>query len=81
MKSGSELLVWEHIFKIPPEEKEKIAAVIPLAIHLPDGSVNQTGYGGKLREQDESTVITPAEKIRFKVIDKKAEKFTYHIRL
>ncbi len=81
MKSGGELLVWEPIFKIPPEEKEKKAAVIPLTIHLPDGRTNQTGYGGKLREQDESTVLTPAEKIGFKVLDKKVEEFTYHLRL
>ncbi|MHA1493850.1 MAG: class I SAM-dependent methyltransferase [Candidatus Thorarchaeota archaeon] len=81
MKSGGELLVWEPIFKIPPEEKEKIAAVIPLVIHLPDGRVNQTGYGSKLREQDESTVLAPAEKIGFKVIDKKVEEFTYHLKL
>ena len=81
MKPGGQLLVWEPIFKIPPEEREKKNAVIPLTIHLPDGRTNQTGYGGRVRDQDESTVITPAEKIGFKVVDKKIEEFTYHLRL
>ncbi|MGY5878987.1 MAG: class I SAM-dependent methyltransferase [Candidatus Thorarchaeota archaeon] len=81
MKPGGELLVWEPIFKIPPEEREKNAAVIPLKIHLPDGRVNQTGYGGPLRDLDESTILTPATKIGFKVLDKKVEEYTYFVRL
>lgn len=81
MKPGGELLIWDPIFKIPPEEREKKAAVIPLTIHLPDGRVNQTGYGGPLRDLDESAVLAPAEKVGFKVLDKKVEEFTYFIRL
>jgi ubiquinone/menaquinone biosynthesis C-methylase UbiE len=81
MKSGGELLIWEPIFKIPPEEKEKKVAVIPLTIHLPDGKTIQTGYGGKIREQDESTVLAPAGNMGFTVVDKKIEEFTYFLRL
>lgn len=81
MKPGGELLIWEPIFKIPPEEQKKKAAVIPLKIYLPDGRVNETGYGGSLRDQDESMILTPALKIGFKVLDKKVEEFTYHLRL
>ncbi|MFW9843502.1 MAG: class I SAM-dependent methyltransferase [Candidatus Thorarchaeota archaeon] len=81
MKSGAELLVWEPIFKIPPDEKDKKNAVIPLSIHFPDGRTNQTGYGGRLRDQDESTFLTPAIKIGFKVLEKKMEEFTYFVKL
>ena len=81
MKSGAELLVWEPIFKIPPEEKEKKHAVIMLKIHLPDGRVNETGYGGRLRDQDDTTILTPALKVGFKVIEKKVEEYTYFVRL
>ena len=81
MKPGGQLLVWEPIFKIPPEEKDKKNAVIMLKIHLPDGRVNETGYGGRMRNQDESTFLTPAEKVGFKVIDKNVEEFTYYLRL
>jgi ubiquinone/menaquinone biosynthesis C-methylase UbiE len=81
MKSGGELLVWEPIFKIPPEEREKKNAVIPLKIHFPDGTEVKTGYGGQMRDQDESTILVSAEKIGFKVADKKIEEFTYYLRL
>lgn len=81
MKSGGELLIWEPIFKIPPEEREKKFAVIPLSIHLPDGRTIQTGYGGRLRDQDETTILTPAMKIGFVVLDKKVEEYTYFLRL
>lgn len=81
MKPGGELLIWEPIFSIPPEEREKKAAVIPLTIHFPDGRINQTGYGGKLRDQDESTFLTPAIKIGFKVLYKNVDEFTYHLHL
>ena len=81
MKPGGELLVWDSIFKIPPEDREKKAAVIPLKIYLPDGRENQTGYGGPLRDLDESSILTPATKIGFVVLDKKIDEFTYHLRL
>jgi hypothetical protein len=81
MKSDAELLVWEPIFKIPPDEKDKRNAVIMLKIHLPDGRINETGYGGRMRDQDESTFLTPAIKVGFKVLEKKVEEFTYFLKL
>ena len=81
MKPGGQLHIWEPIFKIPPEEREKKNAVIPLTIHLPDGKVIQTGYGGRVRDQDETTVLGPAKKIGFKVVEKKVEEFTYYLYL
>jgi ubiquinone/menaquinone biosynthesis C-methylase UbiE len=81
MKSKGELLVWEPIFKIPAEEKEKKNAVIILTIHLPNGKEIQTGYGGRIRDQDINTLLNPAEKVGFKVLEKKEEEFTYYMRL
>jgi SAM-dependent methyltransferase len=81
MKPGGELLIWEPIFKIPSEERKKKAAVIPLKIHLPDGRINQTGYGGVLRDQDESTILDYALEIGFKVLEKEVEEFIYYLRL
>jgi len=81
MKAGGELLIWEPIFKIPQEEREKKYVLISLTIHLPDGKTIQTGYGGLLRDQDESTILSPAMKIGFVVLERNVEDYTYFLRL
>jgi ubiquinone/menaquinone biosynthesis C-methylase UbiE len=80
LKPGGELLVWEPIFTIAPEEQSKKLAVIPLEIHLPNGPVIETGYGGILRDQDIETIIRPAKKTGFRVIEKKVDKHTFFVK-
>ncbi len=81
LKPGGEFMIWEPIFTIPPEEREKRLAVILLKIHFPDGSFVDTGYGGILRDQNADTIINPAETIGFKVVKKKATDYTFHVKL
>ena len=81
LKPGGEFMIWDSIFAIPPEERKKKLAVILLKIHFPDGSFNDTGYGGVLRDQDISTVTHPAQKLGFKVIEKKTADYTFYVRL
>lgn len=81
LKPGAELMVWEPIFTIPPEEQSKKLAVIPLKIHLPNDSVIETGYGGVLRGQNTEAIIRPAKKVGFKVTAKKVDKHTFFVKL
>ena len=81
LKPGGEFMIWDPIFAIPPEERKKRLAVILLKIHFPDGSFSDTGYGGVLRDQDISTVTHPAQKIGFKVIEKKTADCTFYVKL
>jgi len=81
LRPGGELMVWEPIFTIPPEEQTKKLAVIPLKIHLPNGSIIETGYGGILRNQGIDTIIGPAKKTGFKAIEKKIDKQTFFVKL
>ena len=80
MKPGGELLIWEPIFAIPPEERSKRLAVIFLKIYLPNGIVNETGYGGVLRDQNVDTIIEPAEKVGFKVFKKEINEHHFFIK-
>ncbi len=79
MKPGGKFLIWDPVFKIPPEDKKR--PVIFLTIHLPDGRVVETGYGGRMRDQDINTILTPAEEIGFKEIDRNEEEFLYYLKL
>jgi len=79
LKPGGELMVWEPIFTVPPEEQTKKFAVIPLEIYLPNGPVIETGYGGILRDQNIETIIGPAKKTGFKVIEKEVGKHTFFV--
>ncbi len=79
LRPGGVLMVWEPIFAIPQEQKSKKLAVIPLKIHLPDGSVIETGYGGILRDQSIETIMMPAKKTGFRVIEKKVDKHTFYV--
>jgi SAM-dependent methyltransferase len=81
LKTGGEFMIWEPIFTIPPEEREKRLAVILLNIQLPDGSSIDTGYGGVLRDQDINTIIRPAKKIGFVVIEHKIDEYTFYVKM
>lgn len=81
LKPRGELLVWEPTFSIPNEEQSKKRAVIFLKIHFPDGRINQTGYGGILRDQDLNTIIQPAQKVGFKVLEKRIEEHHFFVKL
>jgi SAM-dependent methyltransferase len=82
LKPGGKFLIWDPIFKIPPEEKnKKKRPVIFLTIHLPDGKIVDTGYGGWMRDQDINTILTPAEEVGFKVIDRREEDYTFYLKL
>ena len=80
LKPGGEFMVWEPIFSIPQDERLKKLAVIPLEIHLPNGPVIETGYGGILRDQNSETIIGPAKRSGFRVIEKKTDKHTFFVR-
>ena len=80
LKPGGQFMVWEPIFTIPPEERSKKLAVIPLEIHLPNGPVIETGYGGILRDQGIDTIIGPAKKTGFKVFEKKVGRHTFFVK-
>jgi SAM-dependent methyltransferase len=81
LKPGGEIMIWEPIFMIPPEEREKRLAVILLKIHFPDGSFIDTGYGGVHRDQDIETIIHPASKIGFVVTEKKIDEYIFYVKL
>ena len=80
MKPGGKFLVWEPIFAIPQQELSKRRAVIFLKIHFPDGKINETGYGGILRNQNLDSIVKPAQKIGFKVLDKKINDYYFFIK-
>jgi SAM-dependent methyltransferase len=80
LKPGGVFMVWEPIFTIPPEEQSKKLAVILLRIHLPDGTINETGYGGILRDQGIDTIVLPAQKIGFKVLEKKVDRHYFYVK-
>jgi ubiquinone/menaquinone biosynthesis C-methylase UbiE len=81
LKPGGEVHIWEAIFRIPPEEKEKERFVIILKTHFPDGRENQTGYGGFMRDQQPELFLEPAQKVGFKIADKKIDDFLFYAKL
>lgn len=50
LKPGGKLLVWDVMFT-PPASVDKEVIALYLKTNLPDGSVNQTGYGVKMHAQ------------------------------
>ena len=81
LKPGGELFIWDAIFEVPPEEREKKRFVVILKTHFPDGLENQTGYGGIVREQQPDMFLRPAQKAGFKILDKKVDDFQFYVRL
>lgn len=82
LKPSGKFLVWDPVFKIPPEDKKnKKRPLIFLAVHLPDGRVVDTGYGGWMRDQDINTILAPAEEVGFKMIERNEEEYMFYLKL
>ena len=80
MKPGGEFMVWDPIFVIPEEDRSKRLAVIFLKILFPDGTVNETGYGGPLRDYSIDSIVEPAQKVGFKVIENKTSDHYFFVK-
>jgi ubiquinone/menaquinone biosynthesis C-methylase UbiE len=81
LKPGGEVIIWDAIFEVPPEEREKKRFVVVLKTHFPNGLENQTGYGGIVRDQQPDMFLKPAQKVGFKILDKKVDGFQFYVRL
>ena len=81
LKPGGELFIWDAIFEVPPEEREKKRFVAILKTHFPNGMENQTGYGGIIRDQQPNMFLKPAKKVGFKILDQKVDDFQFYVRL
>lgn len=81
LKPGGELLIWDAIVKIPPEEKDKKYFLVMMNVHFPDGSETETGYGYLLRDQQPDLFLQPAQKVGFKLLDQKVDDFLFYARL
>ncbi|MHA1746679.1 MAG: class I SAM-dependent methyltransferase [Promethearchaeota archaeon] len=60
LKPGGKLLVWDVIFD-PPEFVDKKIIAFHLKVNLPDGTVNQTGYGAKMHAQKMEDFVNLAD--------------------
>jgi ubiquinone/menaquinone biosynthesis C-methylase UbiE len=81
LKHGGEVLVWDVVLRIPPEERETDKFVIILKTIFPNGQVNETGYGGKLRERDADSILKPALKVGFKLLEQRIDEYHYFVKL
>lgn len=81
LKPGGEVLIWDAIVKVPPEEREKKQFVVILKTHFPDGRENQTGYGGIVRDQDLESFLKPAQKVGFKILEKNESEYTFFLKM
>jgi ubiquinone/menaquinone biosynthesis C-methylase UbiE len=81
LKPSGEVLIWDAIVRIPPEESEKKRFVILLKTIFPDGLENQTGYGGILRNQNADYFIKSAQKVGFKALEKVESDCTFFLKL
>ncbi|MHA1965206.1 MAG: class I SAM-dependent methyltransferase [Candidatus Thorarchaeota archaeon] len=81
LKPGGEVLIWDAIFEVPPEEREKKSFVVILKTHFPNGLENQTGYGGIIRDQDIDFFLKPAQKVGFKVLEQNESECTFFLKL
>jgi ubiquinone/menaquinone biosynthesis C-methylase UbiE len=80
LKPRGVFMIWEPLFSIPREERTKKLAVILLRILFPDGTTNETGYGGILRDQNVGTIVGPAEKSGFKVLETTVDRHYFYVR-
>jgi ubiquinone/menaquinone biosynthesis C-methylase UbiE len=78
LKPGGKLLVWDVIFN-PPISVDKEVIALYLKVHLPDGSVNQTGYGVKMHAQKMEDFIDLATNHGLTVIRKEATDQVYFL--
>ncbi|MHA2077251.1 MAG: class I SAM-dependent methyltransferase [Candidatus Thorarchaeota archaeon] len=81
LKPGGVVHIWDAIFQIPSEEKEKNRFVIILKTHFPNGQENQTGYGGLMRDQHPELFLSPAQKVGFTILEKKVDGFQFYAKL
>ena len=81
LKPGGEVLIWDVVLRIPPEEQEKDKFVIFLKTIFPTGLENETGYGGKLREQDADSILKPAQKVGFKLLEQRIDEYHFFVKL
>jgi ubiquinone/menaquinone biosynthesis C-methylase UbiE len=81
LKPGGEVLIWDAIFEVPPEEREKKSFVVILKTNFPNGLENQTGYGGIIRDQDIDFFLKPAQKVGFKVLEQNESEYTFFLKL
>lgn len=81
LKSGGEVLIWDAIVEVPPEEREKQRFVVILKTHFPNGQENQTGFGGIVRDQDLESFLKPAQKVGFKVLEKDVSEYMFFLKM
>jgi ubiquinone/menaquinone biosynthesis C-methylase UbiE len=81
LKPGGEVLIWDVVLRIPPEEQDKDKFVIILKTTFPSGLENETGYGGKLPEQDADSILKPALKVGFKLLEQRIDEYHYFVKL
>ncbi len=81
LKPGGELLIWDTIVKVPPEEKDKKYFLVTMNVHFPDDSEIEAGYGYFLKDQTTETFLVPAQKVGFKVLEKKENDYTFFLQL
>ena len=78
LKPGGKLLVWDVIFN-PPDSVDKPVIAIYLKVNLPDGTVNQTGYGVKMHKQKMEDFIDLATEHGLKMVRKEAADQVYFL--
>ena len=81
LRPEGELLIWDAIVEVPPEEREKKRFVVILKTHFPNGQENQTGYGGIVRDQDLESFLKPAQKVGFKVLEKDVSEYMFFLKM
>lgn len=78
LKPGGKLLVWDVIFS-PPVEVDKEIIALYLKVHLPDGTVNDTGYGVKKHTQKIEDFIELATKNGLALVRKETADQVYFL--
>jgi len=81
LKPGGEVLIWDVILHVPLEEQEKEYFAIFVKSSFPSGIENETGYGSKIREQDLDSILKPAQRVGFKVLEKIKCEYTFFLKL
>ena len=78
LKPGGKFLVWDVIFN-PPESVDKEVIALYLKVNLPDGTVDQTGYGVKIHAQKMEDFIELATKNGLTVVRKETADQVYFL--
>ena len=75
---GGRLHIWDAF--IPEKSGDKKYFVIPIKVEMPDETV-ETGYGVKLKKQDNQTIKSLAAEAGFTLINEKKNEHTFYLEL